>query len=280
MDFIGPLPEDEGYNCILSMTDHLGADIRMVPTRASASVKDVAALFFENWYCENGLPGEIISDWDKLFVAQFWRALHKLTGVHLKMSTSYHPQTDGSSECTNKTVNQCIRYHVERNQKGWVWVLPLVRFHMMNNVNASTGYSGFQLHIGRSPRVVPPLVQPTRDESKDEQAARKVIENIERCVEDAKDCLLKAKVEQEYYSNVGRADDEVYKVGDKVMLSMLNRRREYVHGSNKEKRVAKFLPRFDGPYMVTEVMPQFSAYTIDMLNQLNVFNTFHASQLK
>lgn len=54
-----------------------------------------------------------MSDRDKLFVSQFWKALHKLTGVKLKLSTAYHPETDGSSEHTNKTVNQALRYHVE-----------------------------------------------------------------------------------------------------------------------------------------------------------------------
>lgn len=46
-------------------------------------------------------------------MSQFWRTLHKLTGVKLKLSTVYHPETDGASERTNKTINQCLRYHVK-----------------------------------------------------------------------------------------------------------------------------------------------------------------------
>ena len=33
MDFIGPLKEDLGFNCTLSITDQLGVDIRIIPTR-------------------------------------------------------------------------------------------------------------------------------------------------------------------------------------------------------------------------------------------------------
>lgn len=84
--------------------------------------------------------------------------MHSLTGIHLKMSTAFHPQMDSSSEHTNKTLNQCIRFHVECNQKGWVCALPLVQFNMMNTVNASTGYSGFQLRMEWSLRILPPLV--------------------------------------------------------------------------------------------------------------------------
>lgn len=83
-------------------------------------------LFFDRWYCENGLLSEIISDWDKLCVSRFWKSLHKLAGVKLKLSTSYHPETDGASERMNKTVNQALRFHVEQNQLGWVCALPRV----------------------------------------------------------------------------------------------------------------------------------------------------------
>ena len=60
----------------------------------------------------------LISDHNKLFMSQFWHVLHKLTGIKLKLSTPYHPETDGASEHTNKMVNQCIQFHVECNQKG------------------------------------------------------------------------------------------------------------------------------------------------------------------
>ena len=111
------------------MTDTTGADIRIVPTRTDISAKDFAYLFFNNWYCENGLPRTIILDRDKLFVSRFWKRLTKIAGVKLGMSTAFHPETDGASERMNKTVNQCLRYHVTRNQKGWVRALPRIRFH-------------------------------------------------------------------------------------------------------------------------------------------------------
>jgi hypothetical protein len=159
MDFVGPLLPDEGHDCILTMTDQLGgADIRIVPTKTTLKTEELATLFFIHWYCENGLPLHIVCDRDKLFMSTFWKALHVLTGVRLKMSSSYHPETDGASERTNKMLNQAVRYHVRRNQKGWVRALPLIRFNMMNMINAFTGMSGFQLRMGRQPRMIPPLV--------------------------------------------------------------------------------------------------------------------------
>jgi hypothetical protein len=102
LDFIGPLPEENGKDTILTMTDPLGADIRIAGTHSSYTAAQVAVVLFDEWYCENGLMLNLISDRDALFTAELWTALHKLTGVKLKMSTSYHPETDGSSERTNK----------------------------------------------------------------------------------------------------------------------------------------------------------------------------------
>ena len=136
---------------LVTMTDHLGADICLVPCQNSIMASQFTTLFFDHWYCKNGLPKEIVSDCDKLFMSRFWKSLHKLTRVKVKMLSAYHPQTDGTSEHTNKTVNQCLHFHVQRNQKGWVRALPRVCFHIMNSVNASTGFLPFQLHIGCSP---------------------------------------------------------------------------------------------------------------------------------
>jgi hypothetical protein len=81
IDFVGPLPMDEGHDCILTMTDRLGgADIRIVPTKMNLKADELALLFFTYWYCENSLPLHIVSDRDKLFMSTFWRALHLLMG--------------------------------------------------------------------------------------------------------------------------------------------------------------------------------------------------------
>jgi hypothetical protein len=71
IDFIGPLSPDSGFNQITSLTDHLGSDVCIIPSNTSMTAKELALSFFNNWYCENGLPLEIVSDRDKLFVSCF-----------------------------------------------------------------------------------------------------------------------------------------------------------------------------------------------------------------
>ena len=108
INFIGPLPWDEGYDMIVTFTDHLGVDVQVLPCTTTMTAEELAHIFFDNWYCDNGLLLDIISDHDKLFVSKFWKALHILTGTKIKMSSSYHPKTDGTSERTNKMVNQML----------------------------------------------------------------------------------------------------------------------------------------------------------------------------
>ena len=128
---------------------------------------------------QNGLPLEIILDHDKLFMSKLWETLHKLMGVKLKMSSAYHPQTDGASEQLNKTINQCLWYHVEHNQLGWQRALCWVHFDIMNTINKSTGFSPFQLQMGQSLHAIPPLVRSPDGEEEDIHA----VEVIKRLAE-------------------------------------------------------------------------------------------------
>lgn len=41
MDFIGPLPEDSGYNSILTLTDRAGSEVRFIPTCTDISAKQL-----------------------------------------------------------------------------------------------------------------------------------------------------------------------------------------------------------------------------------------------
>lgn len=106
IDFIGPLPEDDSFNMLVTMTDCLAADIRLISCCNTITAQEFTSLFFNHWYCKNDLPLEIISNHDKLFINKFWCALHKLTRIKLKLSSAFHSQIGSASECINKTVNR------------------------------------------------------------------------------------------------------------------------------------------------------------------------------
>jgi hypothetical protein len=143
------------------------------------------------------------------------------------MSTSYNPETDGGSEHTNKTVVQAIRSHVDRNQKGWCASLPQVRFSIMNSLNASTGFSPFQLKSGHSPWIIPALAPTIGGETVEELDAWSLTKKLELDVRTAQDSLTAAKVRQAYHANMHHTAEDVYQIRDRVMLSTTNHHRDY-----------------------------------------------------
>ncbi|WVZ83442.1 hypothetical protein U9M48_030588 [Paspalum notatum var. saurae] len=62
------------------------------------SAASVARAFFEGIVQLHGFPSSIVSDRDPVFIGHVWRDLFKMAGVTLRMSTAFHPQTDGQSE--------------------------------------------------------------------------------------------------------------------------------------------------------------------------------------
>lgn len=71
INFIGPLPKNNGLDMIVTFTDCLGSDICLYPCNSNIIAPELAKLFFEGWYCENSLPLEIILDHNKLFISAF-----------------------------------------------------------------------------------------------------------------------------------------------------------------------------------------------------------------
>src|SRR5579859_8001982 len=104
MDFVGSLPRSLRFDSIIVITDRLTNYVKIEPTKTTATAPEITELFYKTWYRQFRLPAAITSDRDKLFVSRFWKELFKKVNVHLRMSTAYHPETDGSSERSNKTV--------------------------------------------------------------------------------------------------------------------------------------------------------------------------------
>ncbi|SCV74548.1 BQ2448_7577 [Microbotryum intermedium] len=252
LDFVGPLPKSQGFDMLLTITNRLSGYTRLLPSRAADTAKDVAKHFHEGWHCFFGPPTCLVSDRDKLFTSHFWRAYHNLMGTRLSMSTSFHPETDGCSERTNKTAIQALRAVVNRQQNNWVRHLANIEFAINVSVNASTNKSPFEVVLGRSPRLLPTSLN--RPDLPDVPAASDLISERKAVL-----------VEQ---VNRHRRPEPDIAVGDLVMVDTRDRRLCFKTGYCKS---AKLFDRFEGPYKVIATNAATSNYTL----QLNEDNRSH-----
>ncbi|GAA5833759.1 hypothetical protein JCM3766R1_000089 [Sporobolomyces carnicolor] len=99
----------KGKDMLLTMTDCLTGYTRLLPCRARDGAKEIAKVVFRGWFCLFGVPERLVSDRDKLFTSKLWSRLHKRMGIKLQMSMSFHPETDGRSERSNKKAVQILR---------------------------------------------------------------------------------------------------------------------------------------------------------------------------
>ena len=82
----------------LWLTVALQRGVILLPCHKTIMAGQVASLLLENLYKQFGLPDEIILGQGPQFAAHAFRELLKLLNITSKLSTAYHPQTDGATE--------------------------------------------------------------------------------------------------------------------------------------------------------------------------------------
>ena len=117
MDFITDLPSSNSYDSIFVVVDRFTKMAHFVPCTKSISGKETAKLFMDNIYRYHGLPKDIISDRGTQFVSRFWRNLFKILKVDIKLSSAFHPQTDGQTERVNQVLEQYLRCTINYQQR-------------------------------------------------------------------------------------------------------------------------------------------------------------------
>ncbi|GIL73354.1 hypothetical protein Vretifemale_3539, partial [Volvox reticuliferus] len=106
MDFVVALPKTEGgYNSVLIMVDRLTKMVLLASTTSTCMAEQTTTcLFFDNVVRLHSIPKNMVSDHGSQFTSTFWEVLCKLVGMWVKLSTAYHQQSDGQTECTNCTL--------------------------------------------------------------------------------------------------------------------------------------------------------------------------------
>ncbi|GJT25534.1 reverse transcriptase domain-containing protein [Tanacetum coccineum] len=117
LDFMGPFPESRGNKYILVAVDYVSkwVEFQALPTNDAR----IVVKFLRSLFARFGVPKALISDRGTHFCnSQLEKALQRY-GVTHKLSTSYHPQSNGQTKVTNRAIKRILERSVGYNPKGW-----------------------------------------------------------------------------------------------------------------------------------------------------------------
>lgn len=188
------------------------------------------------------------------------------------MSTSFHPQTDGTTERVNRSIGQILRSTVDADQKNWVEKCPMLEFAINSSINESTGFAPFELDGG----YLPSMIREYKDEPRISPGVREFADKALHNLMDAHDSIIESRVIQKHYANKRCSVEPELKINSLVYLSTRNL-------SLPKGRASKLLPKFIGPYPIIEANPSTSNYRLGLPTELakrGIHNNFHVNLLR
>ena len=263
MDFITDLPLSKGYNSILTVVDRHSKAIILSPCNKNITAVETSQLLLDNvWKC-TGFPMAIILDRGPQFTAQVTQELWRKLGIKQKLSTAFHPQTDGESERVNQEIEQYLRVCGNFQQNDWATLLPLIEFTHNARPYRSIHQSPFEVWYGFHLTFKPPLQLQTRLQSVDERV--KYLEQVR------KEVTVALYIATQEMKNGGPPTlSHTFHKDNLVLLEATNLQTTHPK--------AKLAPRCYGPFKVIWASPTNCKLALPL--QMKIHPVFHNSLLK
>ncbi|PHJ18646.1 transposon related, partial [Cystoisospora suis] len=266
MDLILGLPKTrEGWDAILTIVCRLIKMSHFIPTRHNASAEDIAVLLVREVIRLHGVPSAIVSDRDTRFTSEVWRIMCKRLAIEQKMSTAYHPQTDGQAERTNQTIEQVLRCLILGDDTKWADLLPLLEFAYNSTVHSSTKATPFELLYDFTPNKPWCKKFAIPNQSVELRFPWKAHVQVQR----AKRELKKAQEYQKRYADAKRRKVS-FEPGQEVWLSTVNLAME---GESKALK-----PKFIGPFKILKMLGT-NAAKLELPKSMVIHPVFRVSLL-
>ncbi|MCH80609.1 hypothetical protein A2U01_0001379, partial [Trifolium medium] len=202
LDFITGIPKSKGYDAVLVVVDRLSKYSHFILLKHPYTAKSIAELFVKEVVRLHGIPNSLISDRDPIFVSHFWMELFKMQGTKLKMSSSYHPETDGQTEVINRCLESYLRCFASDQPKTWSLWIHWAEFWYNTTYHVSIGKTPFEVVYGRQP---PNILRFLSNETKVAAVAMELADR-DKALTQLKMHLLRAPEQMASYANKKRRD--------------------------------------------------------------------------
>jgi len=267
MDFITELPVSDGCDQLWVIIDRFTKMAHFLPLKKEKkSTADLAVVFAREIWKHHGLPADIISDRDSRFTSETWKEFLRLSEIRPRMSTAFHPQTDGQTERLNQTIEAYLRTFVNTEQDDWRRLLPMAEFAYNNSATTENGMSPFYANYGFHPVAVGTAsTEPLNP-------ASTVYAHWMKAVHDeARKGLEEAQERMRRYTDPARKTPPAYQVGDLVMLN----------GRNIKTRCPsrKLDHKNQGPFQIEKIVSPL-AVRLTLPRKWKIHNVFHVSLLE
>ncbi|KAL5601298.1 uncharacterized protein BROUX77_005547 [Berkeleyomyces rouxiae] len=268
MDFIVGLPESEGCTTILGITDRLSKSKILIPMQ-SYTAPDVARAFITHVFAHHGLPRAITSDRGPQFTGLFWTEVCRQLSITRRLSTAFHPETDGAQERSNQEIETYLRAFTAFLQDDWAALLPQAQVALNNRTATATGLSPFFFTHGYN---IDPLDLTTDHEPgstvSPATAGHNWLAKHRDATAFAQASMAVALETQERHANRGRQAAEAFKVGDRVYLRLRNVR---------TIRPSKTLDWLALPYRVIQIV---GTHAVKLDTPTGIHPVFHVSLVR
>ena len=229
MDFMTDLPDSWGCKNLWVIKDRLSRTV-VLEGMSTMKAEDCARQFMDCWVRHHGIPTAITSDRGTNWTSTFWRTFCELVGVRQRLSSAYHPQTDGGPERMNQEVQAYLRAFINQQQSDWKRWLPVAQLALNGRYQAGLGMSPFFATHGYDvPAAVPLEADPERQTSASRTASRpanvravEFVRKIKQITDLCQATMAAAAQKQEENANRTRTPAPIYKEGDKAWLDLRN----------------------------------------------------------
>ena len=269
-DFVLGLPRTRRQlDTILVVVDTFSKMAHFIACSRTTDAAHTARLFFNEIVRLHGVPHSIVSDRDVRFTSIFWKILWHLLGTTLKFSTAFHPQMDGQTEVTNRSLGNLLRCLVQENSASWDDLLPRAEFAYNASSHRATGFSPFQIVTGRNPNLPVDLVPIPSSKAASTEALNYAndlteLHNLTKARITAYNSKIKDSVDT-------RRRSLTYQVGDMVMVRL--RPERYAM-----EKAHKLHPRAVGPFPIRQVINP-NAYDVHIPPEWGISSTVNISDL-